>query len=262
MCLTLRPATPSYGNPAYRSRSGDPDLEMYDFIQFYRLTSTMGVPYGNESVCLASQFVSRPTTLCVFARLSLIIDPPGSQIKKRISLHNLASWQPASTDLRLGPPEPIRGTLAYRTAKPSPCQQIGCTRVHDNGPSRYIRRYDYLGSLINLFLPSPPVLSLSSRAVLNPFSASNLQSRFIHPSAFSLAMLGLSKIFLLALAATTAQAAPVHNKRIAQVIVDSTAKWEAACVRLSRDRRWGYVPTSFGFFSSPREARRSVTLSP
>lgn len=44
-------------------------------------------------------------------------------------------------------------------------------------------------------------------------------------------MLGLSKIFLFGLAISTAQAAPTHTKRIAQVISDSTQKWQAACVR-------------------------------
>jgi len=46
-------------------------------------------------------------------------------------------------------------------------------------------------------------------------------------------MFDLSKIFLVALALSTAQAAPVLNKRIAQVITASTQKWEAACVRVS-----------------------------
>lgn len=43
-------------------------------------------------------------------------------------------------------------------------------------------------------------------------------------------MLGISKIFLLSLALSGAQAAPFHAKRIAQVISDSTQKWEAACL--------------------------------
>ncbi|KAF9648883.1 proline-rich protein [Thelephora ganbajun] len=42
-------------------------------------------------------------------------------------------------------------------------------------------------------------------------------------------MFGIFKIFLLALALSTAQAAPIHTKRIAQVISASTQKWEAAC---------------------------------
>jgi len=45
-------------------------------------------------------------------------------------------------------------------------------------------------------------------------------------------MFGLERIFLLALALSTAQAAPVHTKRIAQVISNSTQQWEAACVRV------------------------------
>ena len=45
-------------------------------------------------------------------------------------------------------------------------------------------------------------------------------------------MFGPTRIFLLALALSTAQAAPVHTKRIAQVISASTQKWEAACVRV------------------------------
>ena len=45
-------------------------------------------------------------------------------------------------------------------------------------------------------------------------------------------MFGLSKIVLLALALSTAQAAPLHTKRIAQVITAATQKWEAACVRI------------------------------
>lgn len=50
-------------------------------------------------------------------------------------------------------------------------------------------------------------------------------------------MLGLVKIFFLALALSTAQAAPTHTKRIAQVISASTQKWEAACVRIFERRR-------------------------
>jgi len=42
-------------------------------------------------------------------------------------------------------------------------------------------------------------------------------------------MFGLTKIFLLALSLSGAQAAPTHTKRIAQVISDSTQQWEAAC---------------------------------
>jgi hypothetical protein len=37
------------------------------------------------------------------------------------------------------------------------------------------------------------------------------------------------------LVASSASAAPVHQKRIAQTIVDSTAKWVAACVCLYLD---------------------------
>jgi hypothetical protein len=50
------------------------------------------------------------------------------------------------------------------------------------------------------------------------------------PSPISPIMFGLFKIFLLALALSTAQAAPVHTKRIAQVISVSTKNWEIACV--------------------------------
>jgi len=50
-------------------------------------------------------------------------------------------------------------------------------------------------------------------------------------------MFGLSKIVLLALAISSAQAAPVHTKRIAQVITAATAKWEQACVRALHNRR-------------------------
>ena len=56
-------------------------------------------------------------------------------------------------------------------------------------------------------------------------------------------MFGLSKIVLLALAISTAQAAPIHTKRIAQVITAATQKWEAACVRGLYDRRSGGVLT-------------------
>jgi len=42
-------------------------------------------------------------------------------------------------------------------------------------------------------------------------------------------MFGITKIFLLALSLSGAQAAPTHTKRIAQVISDSTQQWEAAC---------------------------------
>ena len=49
-------------------------------------------------------------------------------------------------------------------------------------------------------------------------------------------MFGLTRISLLALALSTAQAAPVHTKRIAQVISASTQKWEAACVRVFERR--------------------------
>jgi len=50
-------------------------------------------------------------------------------------------------------------------------------------------------------------------------------------------MFGLSKIVLFALALSTAQAAPTHTKRIAQVITAATQKWEAACVRVSYNKR-------------------------
>ena len=50
-------------------------------------------------------------------------------------------------------------------------------------------------------------------------------------------MLGISKITLLALAISSAQAAPLHTKRIAQVISDSTQQWQAACVRECYNRR-------------------------
>lgn len=43
-------------------------------------------------------------------------------------------------------------------------------------------------------------------------------------------MFGISTIFVLALALSGAQAAPLHTKRIAQVISDSTRQWEAACI--------------------------------
>jgi len=63
-------------------------------------------------------------------------------------------------------------------------------------------------------------------------------------------MLGLSKIFLLAFALSTAQAAPIHTKRIAQVIAESTQKWEAACVSALEYRRRRYtilIPIGIGF---------------
>ena len=50
-------------------------------------------------------------------------------------------------------------------------------------------------------------------------------------------MFSLSKILLLALALSTAQAAPLHTKRINQVIAASTQKWEAACVSTFEIRR-------------------------
>ncbi|KAF9786505.1 proline-rich protein [Thelephora terrestris] len=43
-------------------------------------------------------------------------------------------------------------------------------------------------------------------------------------------MLGIFKISMLALAVSSAQAAPFHTKRIAQTISDSTQKWQAACL--------------------------------
>lgn len=47
-------------------------------------------------------------------------------------------------------------------------------------------------------------------------------------------MVQLWSIFALALVASSVKAAPTtHTKRIAQVIADSTKKWEAACVRTS-----------------------------
>ena len=51
-------------------------------------------------------------------------------------------------------------------------------------------------------------------------------------------MFGLAKILLLALSLSGAQAAPTHTKRIAQVISDSTQKWEAACVGIFDRRGW------------------------
>ena len=56
-------------------------------------------------------------------------------------------------------------------------------------------------------------------------------------------MFGLSKIVLLAIALSTAQAAPMHTKRIAQVITAATQKWEAACVRELYNQRWGHLLT-------------------
>lgn len=106
-----------------------------------------------------------------------------------------------------------------------------------HGPSQrtkeiYIRGHDHTGLFIKFFF-FPPSSSLArpSWAVLNTslLPILNLASTFTVPR--SLAMLGISKIFLLALSLSTAQAAPFHAKRIAQVISDSTQKWQAACVR-------------------------------
>ena len=74
-------------------------------------------------------------------------------------------------------------------------------------------------------------------------------------------MLGLSKIFLFGLAISTAQAAPTHTKRIAQVISDSTQKWQAACVREFFNRPWSHIPTALAFHSLPQEAQTSATHS-
>lgn len=95
-----------------------------------------------------------------------------------------------------------------------------------------------IGSLIKPFLP-PPSLFLffpEQCSTLLSFQPSILQHKF-HPLV-PLAMSSISKILLLALALSGAQAAPFdtsaravqHPKRIAQVIADSTQKWEAACL--------------------------------
>lgn len=62
-------------------------------------------------------------------------------------------------------------------------------------------------------------------------------------------MLSISKIFMLALVLAGAQAAPFHTKRIAQVISDSTQKWQAACVRgsLKTDIDPSLNPTGLAF---------------
>ena len=79
-------------------------------------------------------------------------------------------------------------------------------------------------------------------------------------------MFGPFKILLLVLALSTARAAPTtHTKRIAQVIADSTQKWEAACVSVLEYGAGAIYTNSdwtWLFYSSPRKAETSATLSP
>jgi hypothetical protein len=105
-------------------------------------------------------------------------------------------------------------------------------------------------------------LSHSSWAVPNP---SHLPPPILlHPSPSLVfpAMFGLCKILLLALALSTAQAAPIHTKRIAQVISASTQKWEAACVRMFNNQRGAIFRSDSTLYSVPQEAEGNATLSP